>query len=320
MSSGKWKSHLLSSGLPLEFAVARILASKRFAVEADYTYAREDAGILKDFSVDISAWGFPPVADPDELTAELRLLVECKYRHDGTRWLFTPDPNDPDFAVVQRRPISMWTEFTWRNLDRRPLNQLQETLGVALKGTEIRGDGVFDSELRHGALQLQYALPRLLSEAIDFNLTSHPEDNHPFLLLPILVTTAELWMATEDWGVEQVRAAEDLSDFADSLPYLVLHSYPGPDFVRHAHRELEGLKELTDHDSLDSLEKIAASEDVPEYQRPMATLDRIISGRGNTYSHFFSAFLVCSVGALPPLIDEICTTVEGMHIDGPGSE
>jgi len=78
MSDKKWKSSLVSSSLPLEHEVARILVAKGFSVEADYTYARDDAGRLKDFPVDINATGYSPFNDPNQVDGMLELLVECK--------------------------------------------------------------------------------------------------------------------------------------------------------------------------------------------------------------------------------------------------
>jgi hypothetical protein len=59
-SSGKWKSKLISSSLPLEFEVAKFLVSQGFSVSADYTYARDDSGIVKDFSVGLQATAYLP--------------------------------------------------------------------------------------------------------------------------------------------------------------------------------------------------------------------------------------------------------------------
>ena len=57
-AKGKWKDCLLSSSLPFEFEIAKLLASAGFFISADYTYSRTDAGVTKDFSVDIEASGY----------------------------------------------------------------------------------------------------------------------------------------------------------------------------------------------------------------------------------------------------------------------
>jgi hypothetical protein len=55
----KWKAGLLSSSVPLEYEVAKILAKEAFAVSADYSYLRRDEqGIEKEFSCDIEATAY----------------------------------------------------------------------------------------------------------------------------------------------------------------------------------------------------------------------------------------------------------------------
>jgi hypothetical protein len=112
----KWKSRLASSGVPLEFEAAKILAKKRFAVSADYTYARDDAGVVKDFSVDLEASGFTPFGNPNSITSSVSILVECKYRLPSTRWLFLPDPNYYYTSLVVGHTLNAVYEFPRLNL------------------------------------------------------------------------------------------------------------------------------------------------------------------------------------------------------------
>jgi hypothetical protein len=101
MSDKKWKSNLLSSSLPLEYEVARTLVKKGFVVEADYTYGRDaESGQPKDFSVDMLARGLPPFTAPNTIDGSLELLIECKHRIRGTKWLFLPDMNQGAFSHI----------------------------------------------------------------------------------------------------------------------------------------------------------------------------------------------------------------------------
>ena len=84
----KWKHSLLSSSLPLEFEIAKLLASLEFAIDADYTFSRTDAGETKDFSVDIFATKYTRQPEPDPTRVDLLILVECKFRTPQKRWLF----------------------------------------------------------------------------------------------------------------------------------------------------------------------------------------------------------------------------------------
>jgi hypothetical protein len=106
MSDKKWKRNLLSASLPLEYEVARILVTRGFAVEADYTYGRDaESGQPKDFSVDILARGSPPFTDPNIVDGTFELLIECKHRVRGTKWLFLPDTNKAEFSHINVRGV-----------------------------------------------------------------------------------------------------------------------------------------------------------------------------------------------------------------------
>jgi hypothetical protein len=104
MSGKDWQDHLQSSGLPLEYEVAKILVSKGFPVIADYKYGRDnESGQPRDFSIDILARGYPPFSDPNIFDGSLELLVECKHRQEGTKWVFLPDVNGPHLSHIYLR-------------------------------------------------------------------------------------------------------------------------------------------------------------------------------------------------------------------------
>ncbi|MDZ8140892.1 MAG: hypothetical protein RM049_37330, partial [Nostoc sp. DedQUE04] len=166
-SSAKWKSKLVSSSLPLEFEVAKSLVSHGFAVDADYTYARDDSGIVKDFSVDLQATAFLPFSNRNKITATLELLVECKQRHPNVKWLFFPDPNRLDFSpITLGRTIRAVDQFSKKFFRSNVTVEFDSHAPHCYKGIEVdESDGrVYDAELKHGISQLQYALPRLLTE------------------------------------------------------------------------------------------------------------------------------------------------------------
>ena len=166
MSSKKWKDNLLSSSLPLEFNVAKILVSKGFWVNSDFAYARNDTGIVKDFSVDIEATAYPPFTDPNKIDASLTLLVECKYRSPNIKWLFMPEPNIGDFSPFTLGcTIRKIDEFSSYIIDENKTAEFDNNFPISYKGTEIDfgNQSVHDNELKHGIAQLQYALPRLFT-------------------------------------------------------------------------------------------------------------------------------------------------------------
>lgn len=87
----KWKKGFLSSGLPLEFEIAKLLDKNEFTILPEYNYERIDAGQTKDFSIDLYCFkGFPSdLSGHNEVN--LDLLIECKYRTRNVTWAFLPD-------------------------------------------------------------------------------------------------------------------------------------------------------------------------------------------------------------------------------------
>ena len=82
-----WKEALLSSGLPLEATVARMLTEVRCVVlgQHEFTVLNQDKTPVQR-SVDIlGMWNLPAI--------DLQLLVECKYRREGIQWFFVRSPH-----------------------------------------------------------------------------------------------------------------------------------------------------------------------------------------------------------------------------------
>ena len=305
--SNKWKSKLISSSLPLEFEVAKYFVSKGFSVTADYIYSRNDSGILKDFSVDLKGSAYLPFSNPNKIKTSLDLLVECKQRNPSVRWLFFPDPNLPDFS-----PITLG--HTIRAVDKFSINffrpnatiNFDRSVSFCYKGVEVdeSNGNVYDSELRHGILQLQYALPRLLVENALHNLYGHLEDNHPFFFCPILLTTAELMLAKRKLRTSIVEQAECLTNISETVPYLVLYSDYGPDFERHCIRESVQLKEL-DSQLLDKFDTLRYEN--REYS-PISTsflCHCLANGMRADLNNYFTQFVVCNINSLNTLIKDI---------------
>lgn len=180
--SNKWKSKLLSSSVPMEYEVAQILVEKDFSTDVDFSYTRMDSGLEKDFSVDLRATSYIKSQD-DNFLAVIELLVECKYRHPSNKWLFFEDPNDGDFSpFTLGYTLRAVDDFSWQFFPANATVAFDISNCFCIKGVEVdtSSGGVYDSEIRHGLLQLQYALPRLLTDRISFEIF-HPEDeNTPF--------------------------------------------------------------------------------------------------------------------------------------------
>lgn len=316
MSKDKnWKRNLLSSGLPLEFDAAKVLVSKGFSIDSDYTYDRNDSeasGISKDFSVDIEASAYPPFDDENDIQATLRLLVECKYRYPNTTWLFFPDINRPDFSdFTAGYTLHVIDEFSPYTVDTHDCQDFESRLPVCYKGAEVRlgskDQEVFDVEIRHAISQLRYALPQLLMHNISFQLNNHPDDNVPIIFCPILLTTADLSIVHETVTIEEVNRSENMSDISDEVPYLILTSGYGPDFENHCTKKFKKFTKLGDLDKVKKLEERRRQSSVETYDflYPSKIGESLANAERFFLRMYFNQFFICNFYEFPNFVDEI---------------
>ncbi|MDB4932349.1 MAG: hypothetical protein JWM10_4833 [Myxococcaceae bacterium] len=250
MTDKKWKPRLQSSSLPLEFEIAKTLVESRFSVTSDYTYGRGDDGSRKEYSVDVHARGGVPYDNENQIRADVDLLIECKHRKPGIKWLFLPDPNRPDYSPITLGcTLRALDEFSPRVLPANATISFDETAVFCYKATEIdEGDGnVDDRELRHGLVQLQYALPSLIKSNIQFNVPGGIYDTPPLFFCPILVTNAELIIANTSLTMSEVDTADKVGDLGQSVSSLVYYLDYGPDFERHCRSECVELMDVAEN-------------------------------------------------------------------------
>lgn len=69
-----WKRHLLSSGIPLEYEVARTLSALDIATQADYAFTRPDGYQGREGSVDLAGSSFESFGR-EEVAYKLNLLI-----------------------------------------------------------------------------------------------------------------------------------------------------------------------------------------------------------------------------------------------------
>lgn len=297
-----WKSKLISSSIPLEFEAARILVSEKFWITADYTYSRDDSGTEKDFSVDLWAQIYTPYSDPNEITASLELLIECKQRHPKINWLFLPDINRGDFSpVIIGITLRVLDNFCYKFV---PSTTAFDCDGpFCYKGIEIDENSgrVDDSELRHGISQLQYALPRLISRNIISSTWSSDDDCIPYLFCPILLTTSKLYILNRNAHITDIEKATSINDIAQCVPYLILYSDCGPDFEKHCIRECDLLKNIPEK-SFSEITQYRQTHGEYDYRLPMNITSSLAEGRESKY---FTQFVVCSLDNFPTLLRKI---------------
>ena len=306
-NSQKWKDKLLSSSFPLEFEAMRCLADKGFYVSSDFSYSRLDGGTQKDFSVDVEARAFTPFGEENNLTGTVHLLVECKYRKDGTSWLFLPDPNEPEFSPFTiGQTIRAVDNFSKNVLAPNSVVLFDENLPFCFKGVEIDliNASAYDKEIKHGLNQLHYALPSLLVSEINSSTWASIDPGRPFFICPILLTTAPIYLAKDSFSVDLVKASSELIEIADRVPYLITYQDVSPDFIQHCIREFSD-KLVFDVEHLNDLGSYRLSKGEFEHLLPLNIIESLISGRLSALKSYFTQYIVCDWQHFPELIDNL---------------
>ena len=224
MSSKTWKEYLLSSGVPLEYSAIRIFEELGIMNPGEYRYERKtESGLPQVFSVDVQATQY-------DVGRELYIdcLVECKYRHDETNWVFTPrnygeffSPNFADLFVTLDQCC------TDRQLGRTILGRFESKYPLCSKGIELLPRDANPKAIEQAIQQLRYAVVARSIECIDDQLFYSPKMTVPiWVIIPIIVTTASLWRLKVGTSLEDARNAEDIKAVADPHDVLVLLQEP----------------------------------------------------------------------------------------------
>ncbi|WP_319592011.1 hypothetical protein [uncultured Draconibacterium sp.] len=317
----KWKDKLLSSSLPLEYEVGRILAKNDFCIDYDYSYRRLDGYSKNEFSVDIRAGRFNPFGIKSKDTIlDIDFLIECKYRNPNVKWLFIPDINPDGFENISRKGIlKVFDEFS----------QIHSSFGSApilcdtcLKGMEVnvQNGETHETGIVHGLNQLLYAMPHLLHRNIMNSFISHINDVKPYIICPILVTTADLRIMNDIVSVKDIKDSKEIEGISRSVDYLKIYSLSGPGLENHCTKIFEELPE--DHQMarfkyFKDLRKVEFnSEDDLINQKFYSDPETLIIGLSNgIINDLFSETLICSLNGFTKLLNQLKESVN-MIVEG----
>jgi len=231
-NKSNWKDHLLKSGLPLEFEVKRFLDDKGCISNMERTYLRNnEAEIPTEFSYDIDSSYIKGHHFSD-------LMIECKYRHESTKWIFLPDDYNSVDDIAKTDFMHPFDHF-----NRQKSGQLDFPLSfgpLCTKGVELTSDGPNPKTITQAVAQLSYAMAEKITSAI-YHQTDSVLGQHfngtIFYNIPVIVTTAQLYRLREDIDIETIRLAENIEDVAINLPYLVMKAKPGTDLEMFNNRK-----------------------------------------------------------------------------------
>ncbi len=164
-SNKSWKDHLLSSGVPLEYSVRRIFEELGIHNPSEYRYVRKTA---RRVSRRYFLWTsirrklmFTAICGSN--------IVECKYRHDGTNWVFVPQEYGEFFGPgLADLFVTLDQCCLDRELDRSVLEKFRSKYPLCAKGIELLPEDTNPKTIEQAVQQLRYAVVAL---AMDTQLT-----------------------------------------------------------------------------------------------------------------------------------------------------
>ncbi|MGA8809859.1 MAG: hypothetical protein WB973_18455 [Thermoanaerobaculia bacterium] len=318
----KWKAHLLRTSIPLEHEAARILSQGGFNVSANYPYYRIENGADKEFSVDLRGVWMLESHDHPHSGCVFDVLVECKYRDRGTTWIFLPEAKSRSSQLHEA--VQAVDAFSARFVHGRYSFKEEERIQICYSAVEAgvsdsggsdtsKKDRAFEAQLRHGARQLQYALPALVALRARWVAFQEPDDNFPFFFLPLLLTNARLLVASHDLSVSVVEAAEKLEELGTETPWLIWSAELGPDFNSHCQRQLANLLPLAQTQNMRVIEERRKTAGLASWLQPSAIATRVaVDGAAASHIAEFTDLIVVNIASLPQLLQILRKAFEEM--------
>lgn len=209
-----WKDYLLRSGLPLENDINNYLNSKGCISSFEYSYMRMDERkIEKEFSYDIDA---AYISDPNFI----EFMVECKYRHESTKWVFAPHGYDGSDDIVPNCFMHPSDHFVSLKF---PFNSTfpEQLAPLCSKGVEVTTGGDNEKTITQAVFQLCYAFAPKIVNSIECQIDRLLGPDYIFYHIPVIVTTAELYRLRDDVNIESIKAAASLEEISEKHTCLV---------------------------------------------------------------------------------------------------
>ncbi len=209
-----WKDHILKSGLPLEYEVKQFLASHGCISRFEYSYIKKDeTSIPKEFSYDLDA---AYIQGPHYVD----LMIECKYRHRSTNWVFVPEEyGGPDEVYPNSflHPNSHFSKAKFPYTSTFPV----ELGKLCSKGIELTTSGADPKTIHQATAQLSYAFAERLAEGM-VNQIEKLLGGMMFYHLPIVVTTANLYRLRDSVDIRTIESARRIEEVAVKEDCLIM--------------------------------------------------------------------------------------------------
>lgn len=240
MSDMAWKDHLLSSGLPLEHSVKRILKELGILTTSEYKYERiNELGIPVQFSIDTHATHINTKSN-----LWLDLFIECKYRKEGIRWIFTPERFETVLGPEFRDVFIVLDSVTQHKINSEVLNRFGNHYELCGKGVELLHKETNPKTIKQSIQQLKFALVGEVITGMTHQIDKLLGDDSPiFIIVPIVVTTAGIWRLNDTITLEDIKNAENLEKIAEQKDIVIVYESPDNELILHTKRKLaEGFR------------------------------------------------------------------------------
>ncbi|MBL7841417.1 MAG: hypothetical protein JNJ75_14845 [Cyclobacteriaceae bacterium] len=222
-SDGSWKEYLLKSGLPLEYEILKFLSKKGCVVSHEFPYLRNnDQQTETEFSYDIDA-------SYAKLPAWTDLMIECKYRHDSTKWIFLPDSYggvDEIYHTSFMHPLDHFNQHNKFVLPDFPW----EFAPLCSKGVEVTGKEFNPKSITQAELQLAYGMVHRVVDAFDNQTDEAMAATFADTLwfhVPVIVTTAQLYRLNPGITISSIRSTNGIESIASNVDAVIIKSQPG---------------------------------------------------------------------------------------------
>lgn len=230
-SNTKWKEFLLKSGLPLEYEIQELLRQNKYWGQFEFSYVRRNENdILNEFSCDINASKHGAGAPyPNHF---VQLLIECKYRHESTNWIFTPEDyhNEadirPDSYLHSNSSFAKSNKFIFGSV-------FEEQFPACGKGIEVTNNGQNPKSIHQATKQLGYGMMIKVLEGMGNQMKYKDHRDTVQYTIPIIVTTANLYRLEKNVTIKHIKNAENIEDIAKKEDCIFLQSNIGEDLKKH---------------------------------------------------------------------------------------
>ena len=211
-----WKEILLKSGIPLESSIRNILEGMSFDGVLEYNFLRKnDKDIINNFSVDIHACKNIYANKISHKCFTLEYLIECKYCTPDSHWVFMPNANSYSVETPSLYIDHFDSEYCCNS---SYLETIFNEYKITGKGFSLRNKNSDNTQIKEAYNQLSYAYIHRYIEKSSW-------DNYDvYFLIPIIVTTANLWRLKENITIGKIQHANKLEEVCENYNVLRFQS------------------------------------------------------------------------------------------------